>query len=88
MMVQLAAALEDLAADGGWPAGKGLILSAARNSSNVFCSGGDLATVRQIMTHEQAVLRIHMMFFGLPDTHHPDPLIKDMDPDPSLIKQK
>jgi hypothetical protein len=65
MMVQLAAALEDLAADGGWPAGKGLILSAARNSSNVFCSGGDLATVRQIMTHEQAVLR-GSICLGLP----------------------
>jgi hypothetical protein len=53
----------------------------------VFCSGGDLATVRQIMTHEQAVLRIHMMFLGLPDPH-PDPLVKDIEPDPSIIKQK
>lgn len=52
MMVQLAAAMDDLTA-AGWPAGKGLILSAAKNSANVFCSGGDLTTVRQILTHEQ-----------------------------------
>jgi enoyl-CoA hydratase/carnithine racemase len=51
MMVQLSAIMDDLAS--GWPAGKGLILSAAKNSSNVFCSGGDLSTVRQIRTHEQ-----------------------------------
>ncbi len=29
-------------------------------------------------------IRIHM-FLGLPD---PDPLVRDMDPDPSIIKQK
>ncbi len=32
----------------------------------------------------KAVFRIHM-FLGLPD---PDPLVKSMDPDPSIIKQK
>jgi hypothetical protein len=35
-----------------------------------------------------SVLRIHM-FLGLPDPH-PDPLVRDMepDPDPSIMKQK
>ncbi len=32
------------------------------------------------------IRRIHMLL-GLPDPH-PDQLVKDMDPDPSIIKQK
>jgi hypothetical protein len=32
------------------------------------------------------IRRIHM-FLGLPDPH-PDPLVKYMDPDPPIIKQK
>jgi hypothetical protein len=35
-------------------------------------------------THRTPVFRIHM-FLSLPD---PDPLVKDIDPDPSIIKQK
>jgi hypothetical protein len=32
-------------------------------------------------------IRRNHMFLGLPDPH-PDPLIRDTDPDPSFIKQK
>ena len=60
MMVQLADVIEELST-GGWSAGRGLILSAAKNSANIFCAGGDLATVRQLGTHEQGFKMAVMM---------------------------
>jgi ethylmalonyl-CoA/methylmalonyl-CoA decarboxylase len=53
MMAQLADIMDELSGDGGWPEGRGLILTAAKNSANIFCAGGDLATVRRIGSHEQ-----------------------------------
>ncbi len=43
--------------------------------------------IGKLKTHQtafEAVIRIHM-FLGLPD---PDPLVRGMDPDPSISKQK
>jgi enoyl-CoA hydratase/carnithine racemase len=56
MMVRLADIMDELSVGnngGSWPEGRGLILTAAKNSANIFCAGGDLATVRRIGTHEQ-----------------------------------
>ena len=45
-MVDLLDIVEELET---WEAGVGLILRGAANKSNIFCSGGDLKTVQEIL---------------------------------------
>ncbi len=50
----------------------------------MFAGGQICPVLQRNMALVMAVIRIHM-FLGLPD---PNLLVKGMDPDPSIIKQK
>jgi hypothetical protein len=54
------------------------------------CSAGWFFSPSVFSNQNQPVLQIRIhriqMFLGLPDPH-PDPLVRDTDPDPSIIKQ-
>ncbi len=53
---------------------------------NTLCIHGNLGNFDEILKQFLAALRIRIhMFSGLPD---PDPLVRGMDPDPSIIMQK
>ncbi len=47
---------------------------------------GYFPTISNMLSDFAAMSGIHM-FLGLKDPH-PDPLVRDTDPDPSIIKQK